>query len=67
MDASILYAGVAFGVVGMGYIAHGRKQRNAISVIAGISLCGMPYLVTNLAILIPIGLLLMAVPFFIRI
>ncbi len=61
-----LFGGLFFGCVGMGYIMYGRKQRNAIALVAGVALCGFPYLISNILLMLLVGAILMAIPFFIK-
>ena len=67
MDTSTsLLLGVMFGSIGMGYIVYGRKQHKGIALLSGIVLCVLPYFVPNVFLLIIIGIVLMAFPFFFR-
>ena len=59
-------SGIFFGLVGMCYFIYGRKQENFIAVISGILLCVYPYFVSNVILLIVIGIILMAIPFFVH-
>jgi len=55
-----------FGVIGMGYIVYGRKQKRGIALVSGFALCAFPYFVSNIFLVIAIGIVLMAVPYFIK-
>ncbi len=61
-----LFGGLLFGCIGMGYIMYGKKQRNAIALVAGVALCGFPYFISNILLMILVGAILMAIPFFIK-
>lgn len=61
-----LFGGMLFGCVGVGYIMYGRKQRNGIALVTGIALCGFPYFIPNLILMILAGAILMAIPFCIK-
>jgi hypothetical protein len=56
---------VLFGAAGFGYFLYGRKQRVAMPFVAGIGLCVFPYFVSNVYLLVAIGILLIALPYFI--
>ena len=58
--------GMLFGCVGMGYIMYGRKQRNAIALVTGVALLGFSYFISKILLIILVGLILMAIPFFIK-
>ena len=61
-----ILAGLLFGSVGMGYIVYGRKQLNAMALLAGIGLCVFPYFVASVWLMMAIGLALVLLPFVIR-
>ncbi|MCB1687041.1 MAG: hypothetical protein KDI33_01065 [Halioglobus sp.] len=54
-----------FGAAGFGYFWYGRKQRAAVPFVAGIALFVFPYFVTNVYLLVFIGVVLVALPYFI--
>ncbi len=66
MDTSTIILGVLFGAIGIGYIVYGRKQKRGIALLSGIVLCACPYFVSNIYLIIFIGIALMALPFFIK-
>ncbi len=53
-------------MIGMGYIVYGRKQKRGIALVSGFALCAFPYFVSNIFLVIAIGIVLMAVPYFIK-
>ena len=57
---------VLFGSIGTGYFIYGKKQRQVIPLLTGIALCVYPYFLSNAYALVVVGILLMAVPWFIR-
>ena len=65
IDTNTLFAGMLFGSIGMGYIIYGKKQQNFIALLSGVALCGIPYFVANVLLLVLICGALMAIPFFI--
>jgi hypothetical protein len=60
--ATIMW-GLVFGSLGVGYFIYGKKQANGPALVTGIALCVVPYFISSLWILIPVGLALAAVPF----
>jgi len=66
MDTKVLYSGLIFGSIGMGYLVYGKKQGKVIPLVCGLALCGIPYVVSNMFLLTAIGILLLALPFIIK-
>lgn len=66
MDATTLFAGVIFGSIGMGYLVYGKKQHKGMALLSGLLLCLVPYFTANIYLLVLAGILLMALPFFIK-
>ena len=58
--------GILFGSIGMGYLVYGRKQRRGIALLSGVVLCAFPYVVSNVYLMILIGIIVMALPYFVR-
>ena len=54
---------VVFSIVGLGYLAYGKKSQQLLMVICGIGLMGYSYFLTGTLILLLIGLVLSALPF----
>jgi len=68
MDSTaILLWGLLFGSIGLGLFLYGKKQKAAVPILAGIALCVVPYFIANVYILVTVGVVLMAIPFFVRI
>ena len=61
-----LFFGFLFGAIGVGYIMYGRKQRRGVALACGVALCAFPYFFDSVILVIVIGVVLMALPFFIR-
>lgn len=59
--------GLVFGTIGSAYFVYGRKQRNSIALISGVSLMIFPMLVSQMVWLTLGSLALMALPFFVSI
>ena len=63
---SILLWGLLFGSIGLGYFIYGRRQENMIPKYCGIGLMVYPYFVSNVYLLLGVGLVLLALPYFLR-
>jgi hypothetical protein len=55
-----------FGSIGLGLFIYGKKQRAVVPLICGIALIVFPYFVSNVILLVGIGALLIAIPYFLR-
>jgi hypothetical protein len=53
---------ILFGSIGMGYFVYGKKQQAAIPLITGIVLCIFPYFVSNVYIMVLVGIVLTILP-----
>jgi hypothetical protein len=68
MDSTaVLLWGVLFGSIGFGFFLYGRKQKKVVPLITGIVLCVVPYFIANVYALVIVGVILMAIPFIVRI
>ncbi len=66
MNESLLLWGLLFSSIGMGFFMYGRKQKRAVPLVCGIVLMIYPYFVPSAIWLVVIGVVLCAVPYFIR-
>ncbi|WP_018152910.1 hypothetical protein [Leeia oryzae] len=66
MSASLLFVGLIVSSIGLGFFLYGRKQRASVPMLCGLALMIYPYFVTQLWVLILIGLVLAGIPYFIR-
>jgi hypothetical protein len=57
---------LVFGSIGLGLFIYGKKQRAVVPLICGIALILFPYFVSNVILLVGIGVLLVAIPYFLR-
>jgi len=55
-----------FGSVGLGYFIYGKKQRAVVPLVCGIVLILFPYFISNVILLVGVGALLAAIPYFLR-
>jgi len=66
MNTTLIFTGLIFGSIGMGYIVYGRKQANMMALLAGVGLCVFPYFTNSVWTSIAIGVGLVLLPFVIR-
>ena len=55
-----------FGLFGFTYWRYGKKQENNMAYYGGIVLMIFPYFAHNIYIMIPIGIVLIILPFVVR-
>jgi predicted membrane protein len=67
VNESWLLWGLLFGSVGLGFFLYGKKQRAVVPLVCGLALMVFPYFVSNTVLLVAIGAVLIAVPYFVRI
>ncbi len=67
MNSATLLWGLLFSSIGMGFFIYGRKQTRAVPLVCGIVLMVYPYFVSSTLWLVAIGVLLCAIPYFVRI
>ena len=67
MTASILFASLIWGSIGLGYFIYGKKQSKVIPFVCGVVLMVFPYFIDNTILLVAIGAVVIAVPYFVRI
>ena len=66
-NTAVLIWGLIFGSIGVGFCIYGKKQRAVVPLCAGVALCIFPYFVSNVYGLVAIGLVLVAIPYFVRV
>ena len=66
-STSVLLWGLLFGSIGFGFFLYGKKQKAVVPLITGIMLCVVPYFIANVYVLVMVGVILMAIPFLVRI
>ncbi len=66
-SASQIVWAVIFGAIGLGYFTYGRRQKAVVPLLAGIALFIFPYFVANVYILVTVGIVIVALPYFVRI
>jgi len=65
-SASMMIWGVLFGSIGFGYFIYGKRQGAVVPLCTGIALCVFPYFMTSVIMLLIVGVILVAIPYFIR-
>lgn len=58
--------GLLYGSIGLGFFVYGKKQRAPVPLVCGIALMVFPYFVSNVLLLVAIGAVLIAIPYFFR-
>lgn len=66
MDVTYLFFVILFSATGMAYFIYGKKQAAFVPLLVGLSLMIYPYLVSSNTALIGLGIVLAAIPYFVR-
>lgn len=66
MSGALIFWGLLFGSVGLGFFVYGKKQSSVVPLVCGLILMVFPYLVSNTILMVAIGAVLIAVPYFVR-
>ena len=68
MDStSIIIWGILFGAIGLGFFTYGKKQKAVVPLSVGVALFVIPYIMPNVWMLVIAGVILVAIPYFVRI
>lgn len=65
-STAYLLWGLIFGSIGGGYFLYGKKRPNFLAMVCGLALIVYPYFCANTWAVVGIGLVLMAIPYFVR-
>ncbi len=65
MMARLLW-GTLFSSIGVGYFIYGKKQQRWIPLACGVALMVYVYLVSNVYLIVAVGVVIAAVPYFLR-
>lgn len=65
-DVGFLIWGFIFSTIGMGFAIYGKRQRKPIPLACGIALAMMPYFVDTSLEMGLLGVVLMVIPYFVR-
>jgi hypothetical protein len=66
VNGPLLVWGLLFGCIGLGFFVYGRKQQRIVPLLCGLILMVFPYFVSSTFLLIAVGALLIALPYFVR-
>ena len=66
-SASMMMWSVLFGGFGIGYFLYGKKQKAIVPLCTGIALFAFPYFVPSITMLVIVGVILVAIPYFIKV
>ncbi|MDD2725128.1 MAG: hypothetical protein PHH59_14055 [Methylovulum sp.] len=64
-ESGLLWS-VLFGSIGFGFFIYGKKQSMLIPLVCGLALMAYPYFMPNAVVLVLVGVVLIAVPYFFR-
>jgi hypothetical protein len=65
-NESELFLGLLFSSVGFGFFLYGKKQRMVVPLSCGLALMVYPYFMPSAVVLVLIGMVLVAIPYFFR-
>ena len=66
MDAAQFLWIVAFSSIGLGFFLYGKKQWKIVPMSCGLALMIYPYFVSGKVLLVTVGVVLTALPYFVR-
>ena len=66
MNPTTLFIGIITCTIGTGYFIYGKRESLAMMMLSGAGLCVYPYFTDNVVALCIIGVILMAIPYFLR-
>lgn len=66
MSTSALLLGLLFSSIGIGFFIYGKRKKALIPILCGIALMVFPYFMPSNVAMIVIGIILIAIPYFIR-
>lgn len=65
-DTSTLVWALLFGAIGLAFLTYGRRQKAVVPLLAGVALLVFPYFVSNVYGLVVGGIVLVTLPYFVR-
>ena len=66
MDTATLLWGLIFSSIGFAYFIYGKKQKRGVPFASGIGMMIFPYFVSNTYLIVIIGIVLLALPYYFR-
>jgi len=67
VSTAALLWGLVFGSIGFGFFLYGKKQHAVVPLVCGLGLMTLPYVVSNLLLLITLGVTFIILPYFVSI
>ena len=67
MDATTIVLGMIFSSIGLGYFVYGKKQQKAMPFVSGVILMVIPYIGSDVMLILFIAVLAILAPFFIKV
>lgn len=67
MSTAALLWSLVFGSIGFGFFLYGKKQHAVVPLVCGLGLMTLPYVVSNLLLLITLGVTFIILPYFVSI
>ncbi len=65
-STALLLWGVVFSGIGLGYFIYGRKQKTMVVLVCGLILMIYPYFISNVYVLVGIGIIVALIPKYIQ-
>jgi hypothetical protein len=65
-NTSTLIWGIIFGSIGLGFFVYGKKQKTIVPLLSGMGLMILPYFISKIYILVLAGIVLIALPYLVR-
>ena len=66
-SVAMMFWGILFSGIGFGFFIYGRKQKKIIPFFVGISLFALPYLFSSVLLLVIVGIILISIPYFVKV
>ena len=66
MDPWSLFLGIVLSSCGMGYFIYGKRQQHILALCCGVLLCGIPYFIDSVPLLLLLSIPLLLAPWFIK-
>lgn len=67
LDTVTLTLGLLFGAFGLGFFVYGKSQGALVAMVSGILLMSVPMFISDATVLAVVGVVLVVVPFFVRV
>ena len=67
LDTAALVWSMLFGLIGLGFFMYGKNESAPVPMFCGLLLMVYPYFVSDVLVIIAVGLVLMVIPFVVRI